>query len=321
MQMNELREKLGKLLELERRRQNIDLEQMAAELKTSEENLQAIERGDIDSLPSELYFNLFAKSYSEALGIDYPATVDAIKADIGQPLELDETETSNKSVPESETIGETTDAADAEPANGGSRQVKKLVYLLGGIVVIFIVFLVIYKIFFATGESTTAPEQAVQSVPLETVSSSDISPADSDDAAAYNWNVPAYEEPGDLVLTMQSRNQSWAAVTADGDTAIYRTLTPGRIYEVSAKYRMSVSVGVPSVVDIKLNGEPVDLRRPSGRIYQVDITQLNVDEILGRATASSQVSPTPPVRRQNAGEAEPVNVLPAATEQSADTAG
>ncbi|MCK4462304.1 MAG: helix-turn-helix domain-containing protein, partial [candidate division Zixibacteria bacterium] len=75
--MSELYVKIGKLLKMERVRQAIELGDLASDLKVSRGNLEAIEDGDIARLPSELYFKLFAKSYAEALGVDYEATVEA----------------------------------------------------------------------------------------------------------------------------------------------------------------------------------------------------------------------------------------------------
>ncbi|RKX25037.1 MAG: hypothetical protein DRP47_10470, partial [Candidatus Zixiibacteriota bacterium] len=80
--MGELEVKLGALLRLERERQNVKLEDLAENLRISESSLECIECGDASALPSEIYFSLFAKSYSEAIGIDYSATVQAIKEDI-----------------------------------------------------------------------------------------------------------------------------------------------------------------------------------------------------------------------------------------------
>jgi len=80
--MGELETKLGDLLKLERERLGKQLDDLSEALRIPEESLRAVEQGDVDSLPSTIYFGLFAKSYAESLGIDYGATVDAIKADL-----------------------------------------------------------------------------------------------------------------------------------------------------------------------------------------------------------------------------------------------
>ena len=88
--MSEIHVKFGELLQLERERRGLSLEDLSSELKISEENLQAIEAGDPKALPSEPYYNLFAKSYSQYLGIDFVATMDAIKEEIGERQSLEE---------------------------------------------------------------------------------------------------------------------------------------------------------------------------------------------------------------------------------------
>ena len=77
--MSELHEKFGELLRLERQRRSVDLADVSAQLKITETNLTYIENGSLEELPDELYYNLFAKSYAEFLGIDYSKTLEAIR--------------------------------------------------------------------------------------------------------------------------------------------------------------------------------------------------------------------------------------------------
>ena len=80
--MGEIETKLGELLKLERERQGKKLSVISENLRISEANLRAVEEGDMAAVPSEVYFKLFAKSYAEAIGIDYGATIEAIRASI-----------------------------------------------------------------------------------------------------------------------------------------------------------------------------------------------------------------------------------------------
>jgi len=78
-----------------------------------------------------------------------------------------------------------------------------------------------------------------------------------------------------------AREESWATVVADGDTTthLYQTLVPGRQYTRTAKYRLRVSIGIPRLVDINLDGKPAYLADPeTGRISQVEIDQTNRDK-------------------------------------------
>jgi len=280
--MSELHVKIGILLKLERKRQGIALDDLSTKLKISPANLEHIEAGNLDSLPSELYFNLFAKSYAEALGIDYTGTVEAIKEDIGQPLEPqgrnkyekrgDSVETGNHS--EKETM------PFESGQKAGGKFLRKFAFLFGIIVGLFIIFMLINMLFFNTDdpEHPTDKKVDIDSTGIPAVHQP---VTDGSRFANYDWNVPPYQKPSDLQLKLVANQESWTEVFADGDTSIYLILRPGRSYTVTAKYRLEVSTAVPSVVDIKLNGTPVDLRHPTtGQISRVEINQTNLDSIL-----------------------------------------
>ncbi len=298
--MTEVHIKIGKLLRMERTRKEIALEDIAADLKITEENLLAVEEGDVGRVPSELYFNLFAKAYAEELGIDYEATIEAIKQDLENSSA--EAELAQQSAGDDAASGGDGEpmAEQADKSSGGADHVhfRKLAWILGIVVVIFIVLLVANELFFKSDETTDEyipPAQTVTEPEDEAV-------VDTKMTSAYDWNVPGYTPPDSLKLVLTARTESWAAVLADGDTAIYRTLTPGRRYEVAAAYRLRVSVGVPSAVMIELNGQQVNLRNPeSGRISGVKIDQVNLREFLDRpltGTTGRRPAPSPPAETQ-----------------------
>ncbi|MDH3891838.1 MAG: helix-turn-helix domain-containing protein [candidate division Zixibacteria bacterium] len=285
--MTELHSKIGKLLQMERVRQEIELADLATNLKITESNLQAVEDGDATRLPSELYFKLFAKSYAEELGIDYEATVEAIQQDL-EDLPMDEQPSSVKGSdpsPAAPAGDKSLASSDSTASDKNGNQFKKLGYILGAVIVIFILVVVANELFF----DDTGTESEVDSLPG---ANSEIEPAATkanDDTVGYNWDVPDYSAPQPMTLVLMARTESWASVTSDGDTAIYRTLTPGRRYEVTAKYRLRVSIGVPSAVATELNGQQVNLRNPeSGRIAGIEIDQVNLQKFLDRPLTASR---------------------------------
>lgn len=316
--MSEVNVRLGALLKLERERQGIKLGELAEGLRLPEANLEYIERGDSASLPSEIYFGLFAKSYAEAVGIDYAATVQAIKEDLEEEPEPPKPKKKPTRSASEETIPELEDDSPAKSERflGLKRDLwRKLGWGSAALVVVVGGFFVGRQLL----RDMERPEDiAGDTEPTE--ATSDAWPEGSREAsyANYDWNVPKYEEPEDLRLKLTARGGSWAAVFADGDTAIYRNLVVGRVYEVTAKYRMTLSVAVPRMVDIDLNGVRINPVSPTtGRITRVRITQVNVDSFLN--FASEAQSDSPPARP------EPVAVTPASsppdTTVTADTAG
>lgn len=293
--MSELYKKFGELLKLERKRKGIKLEELSEQLKITEANLECIEEGRASSLPSMIYYNLFAKAYAEALGIDFSRTIDAIKEDLGEAVENNNVV--KDAPPSREKVSEPAKRSRREEKSDDSTAlIKKLLYIFGGIVVAFIVFMIFYLIFFSGEETGT--HQATEPAPTAEVTS--ISPNTTEEQQTeteYDWSATQYDGPKKISLKLVSREQCWSTVLADGDTVIFRNLMPGRIYDAEAEYRMIVSVGIPSQVDIELNGQKVDLRNSeTGRISRVEINQLNLDEILTRGTET-----TPPAR-----ESEPV---------------
>lgn len=287
--MSDTKKKIGEALKLERERQGIPLDNLAVDLKISEAHLECIERGEVDGLPSELYFNLFAKSYSEALGIDYQRTVEAIEAEAGPEMSSAAAEKkAKKSQPQESETEEPGEPAEEEDESESKPFVKRLLYIGGAAILFFVIVLVAAKIFMPASESNTESENAIEGT-------AEQNGQDQSEYANYQWPDKKYTEPQPFTLTLAARGESWATVLTDGDTAIFRRLIPGRTYEATAEFRMRVSVAVPSAVDVSLNGQEVNLRDPeSRRISKVFITQINLDSLLTAPLAAEEPAYTPP---------------------------
>lgn len=288
--MSELQKQLGALLKSERERQEILIGDIAEKLKIAEANLAAIENGDISSLPSEIYFSLFSKTYAEALGIDYATVMDELK---GKVAEVEDQ--SKKTVHKKKTDSAEVDEEAEKPKQ--NNFVKTAGIAFGGIVLVFILFLLFNNLFLKSDESMSS-EDSMNSMNTE----APLKKSESEMEALYadyDWESVVYEKPEKLQLTLVATEQCWSAIFADGDTALYQNLRPNRLYTIDADYRILVSVGMPSKVTIKLNGQEVDLRNSeSRRIYKVLINQLNYKEYLNPEPiepAKKATSPSPSV--------------------------
>lgn len=278
--MSEVNIKLGTLLKKERERQKIEIDDLSERLKITVPYLQSIEAGTSEGLPSNLYFSLFAKSYAEALGIDYSRTVEAINADIEEAAEKPEKSKGNDKKQAN---------SNGEESGDESQFFKKAGIILAVIVGLFIIFLGVNKFFFDTEITETTNNNTTETqANIETEDSKELEEAFNN----YDWDNNEYTKPSKIILTLIPRQESWSAVFADGDTAIYRTLRVGRTYTAEADYRMIISVGIPSVVTVKLNGQEVDLRNEkSRRIFKVKIDQMNIDKFLNRNEESAAKEP------------------------------
>jgi len=281
--MDSVEKKLGKVLRLERERRQLDITELSERLKIPLENLEGIEDGDLSKLPSEVYYNLFARSYSTFLGIDYSMTVDAIKSDI--------------------EIAEMEEAAQAKQASGAENDyeidpeaekspLRKMLGIAAILVLLLLAYVAIDMLF--VKDSTAKNEQDTY---LQDIDKNRLAEFDS-----FDWDKTSYLPPEKIKIRLKPRKESWGSVMTDGDTAIFRKLVPGRIYEANAKYRMIVTIGDPAAVDIELNGRLVNLRdQQSRRISRVNIDQTNIESFFNRTSKSptiqtSKIS-TPPAEK------------------------
>lgn len=289
--MSEIHRKLGSLLKLERERQKVELAKISEELKISEENLEKVEEGDSKSLPSELYFNLFARSYAEILGIDFTATVEAIREDLGELPDIsaddqgaESAESSGKEVRTDADAGDKSDGSTDSPPRFFKKALNFFLLICGAFAVIFAV-----QIFFFDNEGTDLDTPADTSTPA-VAGDLEAESETASDLKDFNWDVPERSAPSPLALKILARQESWATILSDGDTAVFRNLVPWREYNLEADYRFVISIAHPSVVDIHLNGRKVDIRNAeSRRISRVRINQVNYSDF---PDASSEVPRT-----------------------------
>ena len=285
--MDEVQSKLGHALKLERERRNLSLETLSQQLKITEGNLQAIEDGDIAALPGKLYFKMFARSYAEALGIDYERTIEAIREELGEPIE-----TSGNGLARNKTDDERQNepldnlsnrpnyaASTAKMFRTGLRSTGVMI-ALGLVVIVLAVILFVPKGgkfgFLRIGDSQPTDDYAANV-------------ADSTDTDASDYRVVAgSKDKTVLTLEMVARDRTWATIIADGDTAVHYTLKPWREYVVGAQEKLVVSIVSPLSVDIKLNGIPVDFSDPEkGTVQNVDVTLENMSLFIKRPDTDS----------------------------------
>ena len=306
--MSELQEKIGALLASERKRQNRTLENLSVELKISESNLEYIERGDASTLPAPLYFELFARSYAQALGIDYDATSRAIGDDVEELGEAPADRPAGTGDGDEEP--DLQDGEEAAPTAG--NPLKKVAYIVGGATLLLVVFLIV-NWYFLPKSAQILPELS----PLGNASDNTDQQAEETAAvnlvANYDWNTPAYVPPDSITIVLSAREESWVLVETDGDLRISRVFSAGEVRIYKAANQLKVSVGIPPRVEVQLDGQIVDLRSESGRISGVEITQLNRAEILDGTppyqTSTSRIT-RPPEPEEAAEEVTPQVVTP-----------
>jgi transcriptional regulator with XRE-family HTH domain len=276
--MSEIHIKLGKLLQLERQRRNLSLADMAVELKITETNLERIENGDVGALPGELFFNLFAKSYAEALGIDYAKTMDAIREDMGESIEAPAG---------AESGGESDEGRDekkplvrAELGTGRKTGMYRMNPATIFTTVLVVAILVLAWYLFKDQTKVSLLEKGKQV--LNAIRSDSGTEPSASKSQIANLN-----------LRLVARDHCWATVLADGDTALAMNLKPGRDYTVGAQDKLQVSLSMPLAVDVFLNSKRVDLSDPEkGTVEKVVVTLSNMNLFIKEPSSDTSSSDT-----------------------------
>lgn len=278
--MGLVEQKIGELLKLERERRQMTIEELSTDLKIASENLDGIEKGDLSLLPTPVYYNLFTRTYCQALGIDYTRTMEAIKEEVAQ-------ENRKKDKARPKTGAELVDAEDENDSFLNlNTATKKLVAALTVLVVVFFGYMVVDNYLLPNGLKRNGTAEMMKGVDAQRINA----------LANFDWNVPPYRSPSDIKIDIKPKNESWGTVLADGDTVIFRRLVPGRVYTASAKYRLLVSIGVPTAVDVELNGRLVDLRDPvSRRISRIEVNQSNLESYINPSFGVAPEHSAPPV--------------------------
>jgi len=269
--MGSIEKKLGKVLRQERERRQLDITELSERLKIPLENLEGIEDGDLSKLPSEVYYNLFARTYSTFLGIDFSMTVDAIKSDV-ERAEMEE-------AAQAKQASGVEDDYEIDP-EAEKSPLRRILGIAAILVLLLLAYVAVDMLFIKDSNAKNEQDNYLQDIDKNRLAEFD----------SFDWDKVSYLPPEKIKIRLIPRKESWGSVMTDGDTAIFRKLVPGRVYEASAKYRMVVTIGAPSAVDIELNGRLVNLRdQQSRRISRVNIDQTNFESFFNRTSKSPTV--------------------------------
>ena len=228
---------IGKVLKKRREELQRKLPDIAEEIKIAESYLKAIENGQVNQLPSMVFYNLFVRSYAKELELD----AEQILEDTAKP-EIDQAALS-----------------DEDGAESGDRGGKKT--LIFSLLAVIIVVVAVYIIFFmGKGDDTQGllPGQNIDSL------SGLTGGALSDSLLESDTTEPEIILPDPLNLRIIATDLCWVLVVADDDTLLNNNLEPNAIRNYQAYYNFSISLGNPAGVQMALNGVLLGSISPTG---------------------------------------------------------
>ncbi|MFH2035496.1 MAG: RodZ domain-containing protein [Candidatus Zixiibacteriota bacterium] len=268
---------IGKRLKEKRTSQQIELKDIVEEIKIFEEYLVAIEEGEIQNLPSEIYYNLFVRTYARELGLDAEKLLDDTYLGGG----TDDGEQKEKKT------GEPVERV-VSTANTYTSPKKIFGWIAIVVLVAFLVFIAISSLCSDSNGAITKqvnppvaivnPEAANEINPDLDTTLVDIK---DEGITVVDLNATAPITPPPLTLDIEVQELSWILILADGDTVLHRNLRPNETRQITAENNFNLSVGNPNGVIMKLNNRQMRPLSRNGRaVTNLLITQSNKENYL-----------------------------------------
>lgn len=234
-------EPFGQDLRREREMREISIREIAESTKISTRFLEAIEHGDLSSLPAPVFTRGFIREYASYLGLDPEELVDRYMGMIAR----EEKQRQNEEAEMRERISGTF------PVLPGRGALKWIAIAVIAILILAIGVYLLSKDGDSDGESATRPETIEQP----------ISQPPAADPAADPGRAETIE------MTLRATSDSWINLQVDGQEPIDFTLTAGQSRNFEGRERIVLrTVGNAGGVDVTLNGVQIE---PIGRVNQV----------------------------------------------------
>ena len=249
---------VGDILRGEREKQGLTIEDIARETSIRDIYLEAIEKGDYDSLPGDVYAKGFIRNYSRFLQIDGDALLEKYDEErninkVVQPVDQPQEPAQNPQPAQPKTnlfaAGDAyRDSLEREEKSGS----KKFMILLG----IMFVFLGGVYIAFMDDGSENAPKQ-------ETVKVETTKPA------------PVEKKYDGVEITAKALENCWISVKIDGQPAFEGTIEKGKEMSWQGKENVDILAGNAGGIQITFNGKDVGTL---GQMGQVEERSFKKDE-------------------------------------------
>jgi len=254
---------VGELLTRSREDKGISLQQAQAETKIRGRYLEALEQGDLEAFPGEVYFKGFLRTYADYLGLDGWALV----AEYNKRRATEQEEESERS------RGRRKKAAKKRPRRRPPLKESPSGVYIALFVVALLAALALF-LHLTGGIQLTAPSEPPAEAPAAGEPAADGSPSDegADDGTAAPEPEPEprptvtllQETDGEVIyqvtaarieVQVRADRPCWVRVVADGRVVGEETLTAGdmRVYEGDEAVRLRA--GYPKGLQVTLNGE------------------------------------------------------------------
>lgn len=280
----------GEKLRREREKRSITLDEISQSTKIGTRMLQALEEDRFSQLPGGIFNKGFVRAYAHHVGLDEDQTVADYLAASGDAPPV------QPELPREESV------RIVEADSGVARRhlpwgVFAAILLLAALV------LSVWSQRQKKHERAAAPtppatQQSVEEHIAQPATAPGPAPSSTNDrnpssikstvgptaeavparapatnpatvASTATAETAALPAPGEFVVLIQAREDSWAAITADGRTVYSGVLSAGDQRAIRGRSQVIVKAGNAGGIDLHFNGKKLDLQGESGQVRTI----------------------------------------------------
>ena len=252
--------KVGSKLRETREAKNLTLKDVEQATNIRRKYLEALEAGEYEVLPGEVYVKGFIRNYSECLGLN-PEELLALYKNENSPLKLEEQIDNSRSEIKEKKQNEGSFKAKIHQ----ERQNNYLVYF----VVVVVLALGIYfgLEMFSPKEKSQLATQA-ETIVLEKKTEQVLSKPVQEQKTVTST---ATKNQG-LTLEVQASRRCWVFVVADGKKIYEGILEKDAKISWQAREKLSVKLGDATALKLELNKKAVALKAKDGEVIEKEFT-------------------------------------------------
>lgn len=285
---------MGADLKAERERQGLTIQDIERETSIRAAYIQALEQGDYNALPNEVYVKGFIRSYAGFLHMDTEKLVQEYReaihgADVG-PIQKANPETTSL-VNESAPFSSGSDFR--ERVEKSSK--KQMIFMAVATVVIAFVGSIYY--FFGDDPNAEKPAQtAQQNVAQQPQTQAAQNPASGQNPQAQNSastqnGQPAAQQPvqtigntanasaGQADVTAKFTGRCWIQAIADGKVIYEGTVEANQTLRWTGKKEVIVTAGNAGAIDVTYNGQHVGKLGKEGIVVEKKFSNGKIEDV------------------------------------------
>lgn len=277
---------VGDTLRTEREKRNLTIQDIERETSINKRYLEALEKGDYDSMPSDVYIKGFIRNYSKFLEIDGNALLAEFAAERGaeppqvqpvdkqeekkeKPLNINDLSSKRDNINIKVRKTKSSDGNSGKAfssgddfrnrVSNGSGYGKKIMIGLVALVVVFL-----GGVYIAFSDDDSAPPATQNTTQVPEAKKDDTKPEPKKEAPAA-----ADELKLEVVLT----DRCWMQVLVDGKVAFEGTAESGISMDWTAKKDVKVIAGNAGAVEVIINGKSQGKLGNIGQVVERQFTK------------------------------------------------